>query len=295
MKNPFSKNLRLAATLAILAIAFAVQAQAADVKIWTSDVVSDETSKDAKKELKPIILVGARNGSTSGKIVVESADVIKGLKVTASALTGKGGSIPASNVQIRYAKRWPGMFYSVGNFSPGTPDILVDSPTDMVRGTEKNPAKAPDLLPVWVTVNVPKDAKAGSYSGEITVQPEGSAEVKVKLNLEVADWTLPDPQDYRTSIDFVQSPDTLALEYNVPLWSDKHWDLIARSFRLLSPTGSRTLYVPLIAGTNLGNEQSMVRWIKKGDKYEYDYSVMDKYLDLAEKNLGKPKLVIFYV
>lgn len=116
------------------------------------------------------------------------------------------------------------------------------------------------------------------------------------LNLEVEDWTLPDPQDYRTFLDFIQSPDTLAVEYNVPLWSDQHWKLIDSSFQLLSPTGGRVLYVPLICRTNFGNEQSMVRWIPKGENtYEYDYTVLDKYLDSAEKNLGKPKLVIFLV
>ena len=40
---------------------------------------------------------------------------------------------------------------------------------------------------------------------------------RVALNLEVLDWTLPEPQDYRTYTDFVESPDCLTLEYNVPL------------------------------------------------------------------------------
>ena len=47
------------------------------------------------------------------------------------------------------------------------------------------------------------------------------------------------------------------------MWSPKHWDLVARSFRFIGETGSRTLYVPLICRTNFGNEESMVRWIRK--------------------------------
>ena len=40
----------------------------------------------------------------------------------------------------------------------------------------------------------------------------------------------------------------------------------------------------------------MVRWIRKGDgTYEYDFSVMEKYIDLATRTMGKPKLVIFEV
>jgi hypothetical protein len=38
----------------------------------------------------------------------------------------------------------------------------------------------------------------------------------------------------------------------------------------------------------------MVRFIPKADgTFDYDFSIMDKYLDLAEKNMGKPKLVAF--
>ncbi len=274
----------MVAVLAVLSIAFL--AQAADVKVWTSDVVSDELSTNAVKELKPVELVGACNGTFSGKIVTESSGAIKGLKATTGALTGPGGVISASNVHVRYATAWD----TQGWGWPNRLDVLVDSAPAVA------PVQGRAVLPVFVTVQVPKDAKAGAYNGEVTVQTEGATPVKVRLNLDIANWTLPDPQDYRTWSDFVQSPDTLAVEYNVPLWSERHWELIARSFRLLSPTGSRVLYVPLIERTNFGNEQSMVRWIKQGENaYACDYSVLDKYLDTAEKNLGKPKLVIFLV
>jgi len=259
----------------------------ADVKIWTCDIISNENNYKAARELKPILLVGARNGSLSGKIIVEATGDIKGLKASAGNLTGKAGEISAKNVQVRYGKEWEN---SSGWLMPKGADILAES------APESAPRKGIRVLPVWITVKVPKDSKAGIYTGSIYVQTSDSPSVNVKLNLEVVDWTLPDPQDYRTWIDFMQSPDTLALEYNLPLWSDKHWKMIDRSFELLSPSGARTVYVPLICRTNFGNEQSMVRWVKKGgNKYDYDYTVFDRYLDSAEKNLGKPKLVIFLV
>ena len=37
----------------------------------------------------------------------------------------------------------------------------------------------------------------------------------------------------------------------------------------------------------------MVRWVKKSDgTYEYDFSMLDKYLDLAEKHIGKPRVLV---
>ena len=265
--------------------------------VWTCDTLTDETSNSTNmvKELKPIKLVGARNGSFSGKIVVESTKVIKGLQASVSALSGKGTAIPVSNVQLRYGSSWLNWYpKSVGPNHMGTPfglDILNESPVEPVLDYYSRAMEA-----VWVTVKVPTNAKAGTYTGEVTVKADGIAAVHVPLSLDVQDWTLPDPQDYRTWSDIIQSPDTLALEYNVPLWSEQHWKLIDRSFKLLSPNGGRVVYVPLLCRMNFGNEQSMVRWIKKGEnQYEYDYTVLDKYLDSAEKNLGKPKIVVFAV
>ena len=114
------------------------------------------------------------------------------------------------------------------------------------------------------------------------------------MKLEVAGFAEPDTQDYRTWIELMQSPDTLAQEYNVPLWSEKNWEMIGESFRYIGEIGSRVVQIPLIAQTNLGNEQSMVRFIKKPDgSYGYDLSILDKYLDTAVKNMGRPKFVTF--
>ena len=274
----------MAMVFVMLSTVFLAGIPAAGAQIWTCDAVTDETARTVVKELKPLKLAGARNGSFSGKIIVESTAVIKGLTASVGALSGKTGTIPVTNIQIRYGKDWG--LRSMGEKR----DILLEKPEECALLSGRA------LVPVWVTVNVPKDAKPGNYSGEVKVKATGIDQAYVKISLDVSDWTLPEPQDYRTFMDFIQSPDTLALEYKVPLWSEKHWKLIESSFRLLSATGGRVIYVPLICRTNLGNEQSMVRWIKKGEnRYEYDYSVMDKYIDTAVATLGKPKIIVFQV
>jgi hypothetical protein len=167
-------------------------------------------------------------------------------------------------------------------------------PTIRPDASEIKPVQAA-VVPIWISVKVPAEAVAGKYAGSVKVEAEGEQPIQVPVELSVADWSLPDTQNFRTWVDMVQCPDTLALEYNVPLWSERHWEMTAQSFKLIGETGSRTVYVPLIAHTNLGNEESLVRWVKKGDKYEYDFSIFDRYLDVAEKNMGRPNLVIFVV
>ena len=151
------------------------------------------------------------------------------------------------------------------------------------------------VVPVWILVKVPKEAGAGVYAGQVTLTATGMETQNVPVEVRVADWTLPDVADWRTWVDMIQSPDTLALEYGVPMWSEKHFELIEKSLKVIGESGNRMLYVPLIAHTNLGNEESMVRWVKKGETWDYDYSVMEKYLDVAEKTMGEPRVIVFVV
>jgi hypothetical protein len=288
-------------------------ARPAGMQVWNSDAMSADSGLDfgdAAEPLGPIRLVGARNGSFSGKVVVGSSKALAGLKATASDLAGPGGTIPASAVTVRYGIAW-GMEWGFSQnegtirmpYPQGQPyyGAVADAPpaeTPLFKA-DRAAALSGAVTPVWITAGVPKDAKPGAYAGTLKIEAQGEKAVNVPIRLEVADFTIPDPQDHRTWVELIEVPDTLALEYNVPLWSDKHLAMIAESFRLISPTGTRVAYVPAVAHTNLGNAESMIRWIKKPaggpSPYDWDFSVMDKYLDLAQKNLGTPKIVVLQV
>jgi hypothetical protein len=118
----------------------------------------------------------------------------------------------------------------------------------------------------------------------------------VPLRVTVSDWTLPPPREFATYVDFIQSPDGLAKQYKVPLWSEKHFELIGRTFELLGQVGNKTVYVPAILPTHFGNAETMIRWVNDGDgRYRHDFSVLGKYLDAAEKHMGKPHVVCVYL
>ena len=288
-------------------------------QVWNADILAgdfDIQFGDPAEPLRPIDIRGARNGWFSGKVVVGSDQPIRGLKATVSDLKGAAGAIPSGEVRVRYGFPWGREDLTIHHVAYPNPyprgvtlfgaiadaplaEYPVTQPRPPARGGRPVPPSDERLgavVPVWATVHIPAGAAAGEYSGQLTIQAEGLPPCAVPLRVKVVDWTLPDPQDYRTWVELIQVPDTLSVEYGVPLWSEKHWGLIAQSMSYLKDVGSRVVYVPLIAQNNLGNAESMVRWVKKGgDRYEYDFSVMDKYLDAAQKNMGKPKLVIFEV
>ena len=270
--------------VAIVAAAIA-PAATAGVAVWNYEILGDAYRVTEPGPLAPITIVGARNGTFSGAVAVSSEKPITGLRATMGTLSTDGAAIPADKIAVRYAASWG----SIGG-GPGGLDILLESPPAKVA-VEKNRA----LVGVWVTVTVPKDAKPGLYRGQLTVEASDLPPQTVSVELSVADWPLSDPEGWRTWVEMIQSPDTLTLEYGMPMWSDRHWAMIAKSFDLIRPTGSRVVYIPLIRNTNQGNAESMVRWIRQEDgSYKQDYSIMEKYLDLAEQHLGKPTLVVFY-
>jgi hypothetical protein len=291
----------LSFAMALLCASTVALAQAASapagVQVWSSDI-NDSDFGGPGGGAASISIVCARNGAASGRVTVGAAAPIVGLKATMSDLKSASADaavIPAGGIKVRYAVEWDGGISLAWSGTPG-PDILLESPRPTFGPVQARKPALPVMVPVWVTVRVPKDAKAGDYTGLLAIEAGGSKVASVPVKLSVPDWALPDAQDHRAWLEVIEQPDTLAAEYKAPLWSDKHWEMVAKSLELIGPTGSRVVNVPLIGHTNYGSEDSMVRWIKRADgNYDYDFSLMDKYLDLAQKQMGKPKLVLFNV
>ncbi|HOX07868.1 MAG TPA: hypothetical protein PK280_15815, partial [Planctomycetota bacterium] len=161
---------------------------------------------DPNEKLQPVKIFGARNGRFCGQLVLGSTEALTGIAATPSALKGPKGEIPASGVTVLYGKPdmpWYGYQTWFMGLSPKSPgQVAVD------KGAG---AAMQELL---LRVAVPKDAAAGLYKGTVTVAASGkSFEVPIEVN--VSDWTLPDPKDYRTYIGAYQSPASVAMQYNV--------------------------------------------------------------------------------
>jgi hypothetical protein len=269
-----------------------------EMQVWNGDILTEDYESDfgdPGEPLRPVVIKGAINGWYSAKVVVGSTRPIRGLQATVTDLRQGGSTIPASALRTRYAvsrPEGPGDGRYSHPYVTMITDMLLESPLETFPLGRQNRA----VVPIWVTVKVPANAKPGIYAGQMSIAVRGEKTVTVPLRLELADFTVPNREDYRSWVELIQSPDTLALEYNVPLWSDKHWALMEQSMRYIGEMGTRSAYVPLIAHTNFGNAESMVRWIKKSDgTYDYDFSIMDKYLDLVQKYIVQPKIVAFNV
>ncbi len=262
-------------------------------QVWNvdrNDRVSIYDYGDPNEPLRPIRLVGARNGVFSGQVAVGWDKPIKRLKATAGELRDAGGKavIPAEDVRVRYP-RLVHYSYSAQYWY----DQLWGSPPAEVK-VEKRSGGA--TQPVFVTVHVPRDAAPGDYTGEMQVSADGIDPVAVPIHVSVADWALPEPYKYRAYAGIYQSPETLALQYAVPMWSEKHWALIEKSFQVLSYVGNDFVHVPIIERSQTGNKEGWVYWIRKEDgTYGYDFTVFDRYAALIKKHLVEPDFICLHV
>ena len=262
------------------------------LQVWTEntdDRISTLDYGDSGEGLRPVRIVGARNGTFCGQLVIGSDQQIKGVKVVASDLKAAKGSgvIPASSVTLLYGL--PDISYY------GMPmwfDALAPVPPAEVTVAKGGGA----VLPVFVRIAVPKDALGGDYRGEAAVSVAGAEPVKVPIELAVADWVVPDPKDYRTYVGVYQSPTSLAMQYKVKEWSEEHWKLMEKSFALLARVGNRLVNVTVVDRTQFGNDEGMVYWIAKPDgSYDYDFKVFDRYMDLAQKYFPSLDYVALHV
>jgi len=266
------------------------------VQLWnrsTLEALDGTDFGDPCDRLAPVRIVGARSGAASGQVMVGSDAPLAGLKARMGELRSADGksAIAAERCRVRYALADAQTYWY--NPPPTWFDSLVDAAPDPAPIRDK---RCGAVCPVWVTVNVPADAAPGSYAGKLAVSATGLPEAQVEVRLEVAPFVLPAPRNFQAHLGLIQSPESVAMQYKVEMWSEKHWALLERSFELLGQVGNKTVYVPLLRQTHFGNQNTMVRWVKGADgKYTYDYAVLDKYLDLAVKHLGKPPVVCLCV
>ena len=281
---------------------------AGGLRVWAADLLNEMWDHEPclpGTDTGVVRLAGARNGSFTGLIGMRSLSAVKSLSVTPGALTHKKGrgAIPGESIRIRYGDvpripltgkggaRQPRNQYTHYPKNAVPLFALAETAPQGILSRDKGAA-----FSAVITIPVPKDAAPGDYEGHVTVKADGIEPVTVPVRLWVADFALPDRDDFVSFTGIMQSPESVALHYGVPLWSEKHWALLDTVFLHLGQVDVKSIFLPLVARTNMGNSESIVRWIKKADGgYTHDFGVLEKYLDVAVKHLKKIPVVCLYV
>lgn len=306
------------------------------LQVWNCAVNDTVTAGNDLREVsapvRPVVIRAARNSVFSGRLMVGSDQTIKGLTVSVSDLVrlrksssssakrssssnarvenedddedeGGGAKLPASAVRVRYAvPATPGKSWAPqGRFDGLLDQIPAEIPTNVVTiaRTVNWPHPVTNALaPLWFTVRVPGNARAGLYEGRITIAAQGFQPQTVPIQVRVYDWALPDPPEWRVQNFIYHAEEVAAQHYEVPNYSDRHFELVGKSLALLAELNSRQVQVNLVcdffangySGSMSSNPESLVRWIKQPDgSFKHDFTNFDRYLEMVARTIGKPR------
>lgn len=157
------------------------------------------------------------------------------------------------------------------------PDMLDDTNTFDMPGMQTRP--------VWISINIPADTKAGIYDITISAITDNDTS-RHTINLEVQNNLLPSAVDWSFHLDLWQNPFAVARYNDVQLWSQKHMDLLRPLLSMLAEAGQKCISTSITEKPWDGQTHdpfgSMITWIKNSNGlWEYDYSVFDQYIKLA--------------
>ncbi|MGQ9454336.1 MAG: DUF4091 domain-containing protein [Armatimonadota bacterium] len=139
---------------------------------------------------------------------------------------------------------------------------------------------------IHISVRVPRDACAGKYHGIVALVIDGDDVATNSIEIEVADVVLPDVRDWSFFLNVWMNPGAVARWYGVELWSDEHFKVLRPYVEDLAIHGQKTVVVPICYrpwGTQTRDPYpNCIRWIKRGDSYQFDFSVFDRYVELHQ-------------
>ena len=162
-------------------------------------------------------------------------------------------------------------------FSPSGlyPDLL--QPTDRDRLYLRGGV----LTALWLSVT---PTEAGVFPLGVTLYENGEPVAEATITVTVAEAALP-----ASSLLYAHwfHYDCLADYYHVPVFSERHWEIIRSFLCVAVKNGVNCLYTPVFTpalDTDIGGERPTVQLVsvtKTGEDYAFDFSLLKRFLDMA--------------
>ena len=231
---------------------------------------------------------GWRGERLNAQVLVWSPDTLEQVRVVLQDLTGDNGkTISKENIGVDMVR------YVLSNYPYASKDAACDvAATDVAylmpdrfEKFDRFSLPGMSVRPLWFTLNIPRDAAPGIYTGTIiiaTVEQTQSLNVKVT----VQDQLLPEPSDWSYRLDLWQNPWVVAWYYHLEPWSAAHKELLRKHLKLYADAGGTYITTYAVHSPWSDNsymiEGTMIDWLKLRDgSWKFDYSIFDQYVELA--------------
>lgn len=242
-------------------------------------------------------LVAARRDTAAFQMIVQS-DKQYSVNVGTSDWFSANGRQKGPHERLRVAVEAP---FEVKLHLEGLlPDDDEALKADVLLNQNVREERANVPSAVWAEICVPEEAEPGDYTVTATLYSAmyGQDETVVarrEIPLHVASYVLPAPKDWKFYLDLWQHTSNIARKHDVMLWSEEHFEVLKSYVQSLAALGQKSItvcaseipwdgqscYTELQYKGNLF-EYSMIPVTRKKDgTFHYDYSVMQRYIDLC--------------
>ncbi len=174
-------------------------------------------------------------------------------------------------------------------YTPGLyPDLL--SP---LHNEGRVPVVMHELRSLWIDIDTCGIAEAGDHKLSFELINGDAVAAHTEVNIHIIDAYLPENTMYVTQWFHC---DCLADIYNVPVFSERHWEIIESFARTAVRNGINTLLTPIFTpplDTHIGGERPTVQLVgvtkyESADangkaRYEFDFSLLDRWVEMCDR------------
>ncbi len=255
-----------------------------------------------------------KNDKATSEIILYSKSCsLDGVTVTAGDFRSGSDTIAAEQIKTTFispVKAYNGSYLGYGDKNRPVPEATTanrSESSDILRWQGGAVSMEYDsLLPVWVEINIPKDAKAGTYTGTLTATADGiETPLTFTYTVKVKDVTLPDVSQFKDTFDIElwQYPYSSAEYYEVEPFSEEHLKIMESSMELYKSIGGHAITTSIVEeawngqtySKNDVHYPSMVKWTKNGDSFTYDYTDFDAWVNFCEDMGIGDKIVLYSI
>lgn len=240
-----------------------------------------------------------RGEKISAQIVLWSSKDVDQIKFEFSPFKSSNGSkLNSSIAQARFVRYVLTDCFGSGCGYRKPENFPVSLSADALDNVECFDMKANTTRPVWLTFDIPQNAKPGIYTSTLKLSARKEKTKKLKVTIEVLPQTLPNAKEWEFHLDLWQHPSAVARVHGVEVWSEEHWSLLEKPMKMLADAGQKVITANI--NKEPWNNQcfdpyaDMIFWTKKADgSWEYDYTIFDRWIQFM-MDLGINKQINCY-
>jgi len=242
---------------------------------------------------------GWKGERVSAQLLLWTTEHIAGAEVGLSDFRSKNGNTLAGSIASAHFVRYVMTDEFAGGCGYRKPeDFAASLSADMLDNLPAIDLEAKKARPVWIKMDIPRDAEKGHYTTTVTISGKDQKAQKVTLELEVIDRVLPEAEHWTYHLDYWQHPSAVARAQGLEMWSDAHFEAMKPTMQMLANAGQKVITATV--NKDPWNVQTydpyadMIVWTKqKNGSWAYDYAVFDRWVRFM-MDLGVRKMINCY-